>query len=639
MRLTIAHKLIAGLAAVSCLGLGAMLVVYWGLATAGRTLRQLSEVREPISRTAHEMEINLKGIGLAVFKYLDSADARSRYRIEDDTADFERFHARYLELAQKDAEKEMGATLGTLFGEFKTLAHALIAKKDEQESAVAVAGENFEKLDDIIDNQLQDDPATHPRLAIVLLDLEADVAEVLAWLATYQRTHDPEHRALMQANEEELGNTLRRLRGLPTAHHQEVWVRELETTLDRTLALVQEIVATDEYLQQEATRFDGLREIIDELLDEQVQPAAYEALFAPREEADRATQRVVRALQVLIPVLVLSALAIALMLVRAITGPLGRLRAGTASISEGNLRHRVEGMAHDELGDLAEDFNRMVTRLEATTVSKERLETSEAELRATVADLRQEISERLRAEAEQIRLQESLRRSETMSAMGSLVAGVAHEVRNPLFGISSTIDALEARLGPREETQRHLGVLRGEVERLNKLMHELLNYGRPVDAPRTPGSISAVLDEAIRACAAEARAAEIAIEPRFTVGDACVAIDRVAMVQVFRNLLENAIQHSPPGGAVSVEAEVACHEGRPFLQCVVSDAGPGFREQDLGRVFDPFFTRRRGGTGLGLSIVRRIVDQHEGHVWAANRPERGAVVTVRLPLADDARAG
>lgn len=636
MRLTIARKLAAGLALLSLVAILAMLIIYRGLATVERAMQHLSELREPASRASHEMEINLKGIGLAVFKYLDSADEKSRQRVKNDEADFQRFHARYLELAHTDAEQRMGATLGTLFEEFRALAHALIVRKDEQEAAFAVVGENFEKLDEIIDDHLQAPAHLTPeqgRKAIFVLDLEADIAELGVWLANFQRTHSAEHRALLYANEQEVRSALERFNALPLTHHERGWANTLQAIVDQTIALVQEIVDADDYLQAQAVKFDGLRATIDDILDEQVQPAAYEALYAPGLEADQATERVVRALRFLIPGFVLSALAVGLVLMRVITKPLERLMQGTAAIGEGNLSYRVVGLAGDEFGDLADHFNRMVARLEATTVSKERLEASEAQLRATVADLREEMSERLRAEAEQARLQTSLRRSEVMSAMGSLVAGVAHEVRNPLFGISSTLDALEARLGAHQETRPHIGILRDEVDRLNRLMQDLLNYGRPRGAARAPDPIATAIAEAIQACSALARGCGVEIESRVSDSGVSVSMDRAAMVQALENLLENAIRHCPSGGAVAVETEVTHHEGRAWVDCAVKDTGPGFREEDLARVFEPFFTRRRGGTGLGLSIVQRIVEEHGGRVCAANGREGGAVVTVSLPLA------
>ncbi len=109
-------------------------------------------------------------------------------------------------------------------------------------------------------------------------------------------------------------------------------------------------------------------------------------------------------------------------------------------------------------------------------------------------------------------------------------------------------------------------------------------------------------------------------------------MDRRRLTQVFQNLLDNAVRHAPPQSAVIVEAELMRVDGERWIDCRVRDAGPGFRPEDLPRIFEPFFTRRRGGTGLGLSIVQRIVEDHGGRIGAGNRAEGGAVVTVRLPV-------
>ncbi len=234
-----------------------------------------------------------------------------------------------------------------------------------------------------------------------------------------------------------------------------------------------------------------------------------------------------------------------------------------------------------------------------------------------------------------VRLQESLRRSETMSAMGVLVAGVAHEVRNPLFGISATLAAFTTRFKRRTEYRRYVEVLQGEVDRLNALMQDLLEYGKPLRLVLEPGSAEEVMQASVAACAplAEQAQVEIAVEIGTAAGSGLPALvlDRKRMPQVFQNLLANAIQHSPPGGRVAFRAEPAMVGGQAGIRFAVEDSGPGFPPDALPHVFEPFFTRRRGGTGLGLSIVQRIVDQHQGEIVAANRPEGGAAVTVTLP--------
>ncbi len=241
-----------------------------------------------------------------------------------------------------------------------------------------------------------------------------------------------------------------------------------------------------------------------------------------------------------------------------------------------------------------------------------------------------ELTERRQGEERERHLQGRLRRAETMSALGSVVASVAHEVRNPLFGISSTLDAFEASHGKDGDHARYLKVLRGETDHLNRLMQDLLNYGRP----RTLGLAAVPLRPLVagltRACESLAGDAGVTIENR--VGQALPSLraDPDLVFVALKNLVENAIHHSPRGGKVVVDAAEVPGDGEGWIRCEVRDSGPGFPEEDLPRIYDPFFSRRAGGTGLGLSIVQRIVEEHGGNVVAGGGPEGGAVVSLIL---------
>lgn len=231
-----------------------------------------------------------------------------------------------------------------------------------------------------------------------------------------------------------------------------------------------------------------------------------------------------------------------------------------------------------------------------------------------------------------IELQASLGRARIMAAMGALVAEVAHEVRNPLFALSATVDVFEARFGGEPDCARYVEPLRAQIGRLRRLMQDLLDYGEGAPADRRePARFEALVAEAV--CAAEPGARERAIT---IVQDDAPALPDVPanparLVSAIHNLIQNAIQHSPAGSVVRVSTRLVVR-GERLVECSVSDSGPGFRDEDLPRVFLPFFTRRTGGTGLGLTIVQHIVESHEGTIEARNIPAGGAMITFRLPV-------
>jgi signal transduction histidine kinase len=240
-------------------------------------------------------------------------------------------------------------------------------------------------------------------------------------------------------------------------------------------------------------------------------------------------------------------------------------------------------------------------------------------------------------------------RSEAMGAMGELLAGVAHEVRNPLFAITALLDAWS--LKPQLQEGPFLPALRREVARMRQLMDELLEYGRPFNPSLVVRDLQPVAVESVRILAPAARERDITINVNVA---GLVHMDEARMLRVFLNLVQNAIDHSPQGSTIDVVSETVApkaiehsppgtpvdagdekvtERSRATVRIAVRDRGPGFDESNLTRVFHPFFTRRPGGTGLGLPIVQRIVDEHGGKVSAGNHPDGGALIRVELPIA------
>jgi PAS domain S-box-containing protein len=237
----------------------------------------------------------------------------------------------------------------------------------------------------------------------------------------------------------------------------------------------------------------------------------------------------------------------------------------------------------------------------------------------------QDISKRAELEA-------SLRQSEMMSLLGSLVAGVAHEVRNPLFGISSILDAFETRFSDRTEYLRYTNVLRDEIGRLTVLMEELLEYGKPFRGELYLVSMEEMVSRSIKACLPASEVAKVNLVSKVEEALPKIRIDRRRLSKVFVNLIENAIQHSHSGGTVRIEAFRVSDGKQDWVECAIRDQGPGILDQDLPKIFEPFFSKRRGGTGLGLAIAQRIMEEHGGKLIAGNNPDVGACMVARFPV-------
>lgn len=643
MRLTIALKVILGLATLVSIGGASMLVVYRGLGALQRNVDELVDVEAPLVAAAHEMEINTLGLGLSVLKYLDTLTAADRARAQKDRVDFERFHARSLQLTRTAAADQLAAGLKHLHQRFATTGQAMMAEKDREADLFATIMSHVEQMDRILDSELQGrDPSGRRRTSTPLVasrKLERDIAEIGMWLSHDQQARSPGFLARIHSSELPFRQAMAELLSSPDlSSRQRGGARQVEQLFEEMMIATREVLAIGDRLQSERGRFVLLRTQIDDLLGDHIQPLAIAGLAVPVRRADAETASALRTARLLMALSLGAAVCIAFMLTRSVTAPVQRLMAGTDTIARGDLSYRIALTGTDELAELARRFNRMVAELQATTVSKDLLQVSESKLRETVGELRREIAEREHAQRERARLEAALRRSEVMSTMGSLVAGVAHEVRNPLFGISSTVDALEARLDRHGVTQyqQHLGVLRSELTRLTKLMQDLLEYGKPPALDLSWVAVDAMITEAVDGCRTRATQVGVRLVTRVDRLMPRLRVDRRRLTQVFQNLIDNALHYSPPGTQVCIEARrVDDGAGHEWIECAVMDSGPGFDALDLPRVFEPFVTRRRGGTGLGLSIVHRIVEAHGGDVAASNRAERGAVVMLSLPLGAD----
>ena len=233
-----------------------------------------------------------------------------------------------------------------------------------------------------------------------------------------------------------------------------------------------------------------------------------------------------------------------------------------------------------------------------------------------------------RQAAERDGLQAELRRSERLAALGRLLAGVAHEVRNPLAGIRSTAQLWQRGVVGLDDES--LDGLVHEVDRLEEIVSRLLQFSRADAQALAPGDLNAVLAEAARLASGPAELKSVRVEVELDPDLPPVAMAAPALLQVFRNLTTNAIHAMPSGGILRLTSQR--HPAHHAVQAVVIDTGPGLAPETIGHLFEPFFTTKAEGTGLGLAIAREIALAHRGDLLATNRTDgSGAVFTLTLP--------
>ncbi len=221
-------------------------------------------------------------------------------------------------------------------------------------------------------------------------------------------------------------------------------------------------------------------------------------------------------------------------------------------------------------------------------------------------------------------------RADRLATIGELAAGAAHEIRNPLTAIRSSLQYLEGR--EKDETARKLlSAALVETSRINEILSALLAFSRPSDIIRERLDLRKILADSLDLVAYQASKEKIAVERDFS-APLPVLADEAQLKQLFLNLCLNAVEAMPSGGRLRIEGRPV--EDRKILVSV-SDTGDGIPEDCLDRIFDPFFTTKTNGTGLGLSICDHIVKAHDGDIEVKSKAGRGATIIVRFPLAPE----
>ncbi len=230
-------------------------------------------------------------------------------------------------------------------------------------------------------------------------------------------------------------------------------------------------------------------------------------------------------------------------------------------------------------------------------------------------------------------MEEQLRIARKLATLGELTSAMAHEIKNPLGIIHSSAEIIMNPDRPEEQRREAAQFICEESRRLDQRMQVFLKFSKPKPPIFTLQSIHRVLTQTIIAYRTLARQG-LEVETRQGKQLPHVLIDADQMQQVFLNLLVNADQAMPSGGLIVIATRLS--KDQHHIEIEVSDQGPGLPEEDLNRVFEPFYSTKSTGTGMGLSIVLQITQAHNGEVMVTNRDEGGAAFVVSLPAAADA---
>jgi hypothetical protein len=283
--------------------------------------------------------------------------------------------------------------------------------------------------------------------------------------------------------------------------------------------------------------------------------------------------------------------------------PMVELQEKVALIGNGNLDVTVSfSQRNDEIGDLGRNFNRMTQQLRES---------------------RKEIETMHRTQ---------MSRAEHLATLGELATGLAHEIRNPLAGIAGVIDIIGRDLPASSPARAMVKDVRLEINQINRILTDLLETARPHPPQMMRSNLNTTVEHAVMLARQQVLSHPIKIELRKAPDLAEVEHDSDQIHQVVLNLLLNAVQAIDGPGTVNVQIS----SKNDCAIVTVTDTGRGMSEQQITQIFRPFYTTRSNGTGLGLSLVRRIVEEHQGHIQVKSEPGNGSTFEVQLPFAPSA---
>jgi two-component system nitrogen regulation sensor histidine kinase GlnL len=237
-------------------------------------------------------------------------------------------------------------------------------------------------------------------------------------------------------------------------------------------------------------------------------------------------------------------------------------------------------------------------------------------------------------------LEGTLRRADRLSMLGTLAAGLAHEIKNPLGGIKGAAQLLSMELSTESPLQDYTQIMIKEAERINFIIDELMDLGNPREPEIGDVDLTRVMNDIVLLQREAARSQNIHFKLKLDPSIPPVQGDEGLLTRLFLNLIKNAREAIAHEGDVEIETRIASNyhltgPGRrssPMVDIIITDTGCGIDKQEMDRIFTPYFTTKSKGSGLGLAISQKIIEDHNGLLKIESTPEKGTTVTISLPL-------
>jgi len=229
-------------------------------------------------------------------------------------------------------------------------------------------------------------------------------------------------------------------------------------------------------------------------------------------------------------------------------------------------------------------------------------------------------------------LRREIARNQRLASIGRLAAGVAHEIRNPLSSIKGFATYFKERYRENKDDQQTADIMIQEVERLNRVVGQLLEFARPITISKKATSVDSVIKDSLRLIERQSTKKNIKTETTFSSVVKKIQVDRDRINQVLLNLYLNGIESMQDGGTLNVA--LSMNKERKWVIIKITDNGTGIRKEDIAHIFDPYFTTKPSGTGLGLAIVHNIIDAHDGKMEVESSSGKGTTVTLFLPISN-----